>query len=78
MSTSSNGTHTSSSPNANGSAVPKPRAEWIVKRREEAARTGDGNLSQMHFARQGKITEEMAYIARREKLEEAVFQPEHA
>ena len=78
MSTSSNGTHTSSSPNANGSAVPKPRAEWIVKRREEAARTGDRNLSQMHFARQGKITEEMAYIARREKLEASLIRDEVA
>ncbi len=48
--------------------VPKPRAEWIVKRREEAARTGDTNMSQMHFARKGLITEEMAYVAHKEKL----------
>jgi phosphomethylpyrimidine synthase len=53
---------------SNGNAVPKPRAEWIVKRREEAQRTGDTNMSQMHFARLGKITEEMEYVARREKL----------
>src|ERR1700756_4803851 len=48
--------------------VPKPRAEWIVKRKEEAARTGDTNMSQMHFARKGLVTEEMAYVAHREKL----------
>jgi phosphomethylpyrimidine synthase len=46
----------------------KPRAEWIVKRKAEAARTGDSNVSQMHFARQGKITEEMLYVAVREKI----------
>ena len=43
--------------------VPAPRAEWIVKRREEAARTGDTNMSQMHYARKGLITEEMEYVA---------------
>ncbi|HZD50821.1 MAG TPA: phosphomethylpyrimidine synthase ThiC [Silvibacterium sp.] len=46
----------------------KPRAEWIVKRKSEAARAGDSNMSQMHFARQGKITKEMDYVARREKI----------
>ena len=39
-----------------------------MKRREEAARTGDANMSQMHFARKGLITEEMAYVAHKEKL----------
>ena len=48
--------------------VPTGRAEWIVKRREEAARTGDTNMSQMHFARKGQITEEMLYVAQREKI----------
>ena len=48
--------------------VPAPRAEWIVKRKEEAARTGDTNMSQMHFARKGLVTEEMAYVAHRERL----------
>lgn len=46
----------------------KPRAEWIVRRRAEAERTGDTNMSQMHFARKGLITEEMAYVAKREQL----------
>jgi phosphomethylpyrimidine synthase len=48
--------------------IQKPRAEWLTKRREEAARTGDTNFSQMHYARQGKITEEMVYVAERERL----------
>src|ERR1700739_4114754 len=46
----------------------KPRAEWIVKRKAEALRTGDGNFSQMHFARKGLITEEMEYVAKRESI----------
>ncbi|MBV8437962.1 MAG: phosphomethylpyrimidine synthase ThiC [Silvibacterium sp.] len=56
----------------------KPRAEWIVKRKAEAARTGDTNMSQMHFARQGKITEEMAYVARREKISPELVRSEIA
>ena len=54
--------------NSNGNgmhAVPKPRAEWIAKRRSE---NRDGNFSQMHYARLGVLTEEMEYIARKEKL----------
>src|SRR5436305_2437765 len=46
----------------------KPREEWIVRRREQAARLGDSNVSQMHYARKGLITEEMLYVAQREKL----------
>jgi phosphomethylpyrimidine synthase len=38
------------------------RSEWISKRR------GAPNVSQMHFARKGAITEEMDYVARREGL----------
>ncbi len=45
--------------------LPKLRAEWIARRRE----TSDGNLSQMHYARQGVITEEMAFVAARERCE---------
>ena len=48
--------------------VPEPRKDWIVKRKEDALRTGDWNMSQMHFARLGKITEEMAYVAHKEKI----------
>jgi phosphomethylpyrimidine synthase len=46
----------------------KPREEWIARRRAAANETGDQNFSQMHFARKGLITEEMMYVADREKL----------
>jgi len=45
--------------------VLRPRAEWLAKRRAE---NKDGNFSQMHYARQGVTTEEMEWVARREKL----------
>ena len=48
--------------------IPKPRAEWIARRREEATRAGDDNLSQMDYARQGRISEEMGFVAERERL----------
>ena len=48
--------------------IQKPRAEWISQRREEAAGSGDNNFSQMHYARQGKTTEEMIFVAERERL----------
>ena len=64
--------------NGNEYKVPAPRSEWIVKRRAEAARTGDSNMSQMHFARMGLITEEMAYVARVEKLAPAFIRDEIA
>ncbi|HEY4054596.1 MAG TPA: phosphomethylpyrimidine synthase ThiC [Terriglobales bacterium] len=54
--------------NGNGHAgyeVPRPRAEWIDNRRTE---NGDGNFSQMHYARRGVITEEMGYVAAKEKI----------
>src|SRR6201995_5669923 len=53
---------------AQSEAKPKLREEWITRRREHAARTGDTNMSQMHFARKGLITEEMAYVAQVEKV----------
>jgi hypothetical protein len=56
----------------------KPRADWIVRRKAEAARTGDTNLSQMHFARKGLLTEEMAYVAKREDLAVEVIRDEVA
>src|SRR5579885_2849388 len=49
----------------NGHGAPKPRAEWIARRKAE---NSDGNFSQMHYARQGTVTEEMQYVAEREKL----------
>jgi phosphomethylpyrimidine synthase len=38
------------------------RSDWIAKRQ------GHKNVSQMHYARQGLITEEMDYVAKRENL----------
>jgi phosphomethylpyrimidine synthase len=46
----------------------KPRADWIVRRKAEAERSGDRNMSQMHFARKGLATEEMAFVAEREQI----------
>jgi phosphomethylpyrimidine synthase len=50
------------------SGIPKLRAEWASRRKQEAARTGDSNVTQMHFARKGVLTEEMLYVAEREQL----------
>jgi phosphomethylpyrimidine synthase len=44
--------------------LPKRRAEWVARR---VAR-GDTNFSQMHYARKGEITEEMAFVAIRENM----------
>jgi len=43
----------------------KLREEWISERLQNA----DGNLSQMHYARLGIITEEMTFVAAREGCE---------
>ena len=48
------------------------RAEWIAKRR------GQANVSQMHYARQGVVTEEMSHVARRERLPEEKIREEVA
>ncbi len=45
--------------------LPKMRAKWIAERDAR----GDTNLSQMHYARAGVITQEMAYVAARESCE---------
>jgi phosphomethylpyrimidine synthase len=58
--------------------VHQPRAGWIAKRREEAERTGDTNVSQMHSARRGVITEEMEYVASRESLAPELIRDEVA
>src|SRR5579859_1359593 len=44
------------------------RDAWIEKRLQSAGVNGDRNVSQMHYARLGIITEEMEYVARREKI----------
>jgi phosphomethylpyrimidine synthase len=48
------------------------RSEWVSKR------AGSPNQSQMYFARQGVLTEEMAYVALREKLEPELVRSEVA
>jgi phosphomethylpyrimidine synthase len=44
--------------------LPALRAPWTARRRAKS----DGNLSQMHWARQGEITEEMRFVAIRENV----------
>ena len=51
---------------------PHMRSAWIEKRR------GTANYSQMHYARQGVVTEEMAYVAKRENLPESLVMEEVA
>lgn len=48
------------------------RTDWVAKRR------GQGNVSQMHYARQGVITEEMDYVAKRENLPQELVRDEVA
>jgi phosphomethylpyrimidine synthase len=48
------------------------RTEWIAQRQNDAVRT------QMHYARQGVTTGEMAYVARREKLSPELVRAEVA
>ena len=43
------------------------RDAWVEKR-TAAMNGGARNFSQMHFARKGVITEEMEYVAKRERL----------
>jgi phosphomethylpyrimidine synthase len=49
-----------------------PRADWVEPRKSDKIRT------QMHYARQGKITEEMAFVAQRETLPPALVRDEVA
>jgi phosphomethylpyrimidine synthase len=74
--TPTNGTpaNNSNGNNRNG-AVPKPRAECLAKRKAE---NQDGNFSQLHYARQGLVTEEMIYVAEREKLTPQLIRDEVA
>ena len=74
----SNGNDNGAHSHGNDYEVPTGRAEWIVKRKAEAERTGDWNMSQMHFARKGMITEEMAYVAQREKISAELVRSEVA
>src|SRR5580692_5014383 len=59
----------------NSHSVPQPRSEWIARRKEE---NDGGNFSQMHYARRGVVTEEMTYVAEREKLSAELVRDEVA
>ena len=48
------------------------RASWVE------SRNGQANVSQMHYARQGVVTEEMAHVAKRENLPESLVMEEIA
>src|SRR5271167_1085326 len=48
------------------------RTEWVARRSNDRIRT------QIHYARQGRITEEMEYIAKRERLEPEAVRDEVA
>ncbi|NJN02787.1 MAG: phosphomethylpyrimidine synthase ThiC [Leptolyngbyaceae cyanobacterium RM1_1_2] len=48
------------------------RSQWIAQRQ------GQANVSQMHYARQGTITEEMRYVAQRENLSPELIRDEVA
>ena len=48
------------------------RAAWVEKRK------GEANVSQMHYARKGMMTEEMAYVAEREDLDPELIRSEIA
>ncbi|MBI1738671.1 MAG: phosphomethylpyrimidine synthase ThiC [Acidobacteria bacterium] len=55
------------------------RDAWIEKRLAGASRNGVGrNVTQMHLARQGVITEEMQFVAKRERLEPELVRSEVA
>src|ERR1700733_14238650 len=68
MSSNGNGTH----------EILKPRAEGIVKPKREAPRPGYSNVSQTPFARRGQVTEEMAFVAEREKIPVTLIRDEIA
>src|SRR5271163_5000521 len=55
------------------------RDSWIEKREAEAASAnGNRNMSQMHLARKGVLTEEMQFAGKREKLDPEVLRAEIA
>src|SRR5688572_18771965 len=69
MTTTSNTTPTSA---VSKYRAPDVRSAWV------AARRGQKNVTQMRYAREGTITEEMAYVAKREGLSPALVRAEVA
>jgi phosphomethylpyrimidine synthase len=54
--------------------LPKRRARWVAER----LKTSTGNLTQMHYARRGIVTEEMRFVALRENVSEEFVRSEIA
>jgi phosphomethylpyrimidine synthase len=54
------------------------RDEWLTKRLATAGSNGNRNVSQMHYARIGVVTEEMEFVAKREQLEPSTVREEIA
>ncbi len=69
---------THNTPQTDAKAHTQTQGRVDCRRREHAARTGDENVSQMHFARKGLITEEMLYVAEREKVKPELIRDEVA
>ncbi|MEP9381607.1 phosphomethylpyrimidine synthase ThiC [Nocardioides sp. KR10-350] len=54
------------------------REEWRGERRPPRRASGSGNVSQMHYARRGIVTPEMAYVAERERCDPELVRSEVA
>src|SRR6202162_2194266 len=55
------------------------RDKWIEKREsEQSSANGNRNVSQMHWARRGATTEEMRFVAGREKIDPELIRSEIA
>jgi phosphomethylpyrimidine synthase len=61
-------------PDAPAGGLPALRAPWTERRRK----SGDSNMSQMHWARRGEITEEMRFVAIRENVNAELVRSEIA
>src|SRR5262249_37765209 len=72
------GTTTEPVSNPTSPGAERPRTGWIAQRRVRAQQTGDCNVSQMHFGRRGMVTEEMAYVAARERVATELIRDEVA
>jgi phosphomethylpyrimidine synthase len=55
------------------------RDKWIEKREsDQSSANGSRNMSQMHWARRGVTTEEMRFVAGREKIDPELIRSEIA
>jgi hypothetical protein len=55
------------------------RDKWIEKRESDQSSANDNrNMSQMHWARRGVMTEEMGFVAGREKIDPELIRSEIA